>query len=139
MKDLWNLDNLKEEIKGAPNVVLKEQVEYFNETTEEIICARLIESDNEATFINDYEMITELVIIAPNLNGYRYRLLTVFSNLDPLFPVAVVANYNKDMPEILDKSEICNTYAEYEDKLEKIIGSKRTNQIVRTLYSKSTL
>lgn len=139
MSSLWNLYNLHEEVKDSPTAILNEQVEAFDMELNGVLYAQLLDSQSDVLSGRGYELISELNIIAPGLNNYVYKLLAVYSDITPLYPVLLVPLYNDDLSTNVASEIVCYDQFQFVSELSSILGAHKTNEIVRTLYTKSKM
>ncbi|WP_375446293.1 hypothetical protein [uncultured Fibrella sp.] len=124
-QNLWP-DFPTQEIKG-PKVILTEQAQYLMERTNNVLSAAVIPS----SVPNNERILYSLFVIAPLLNGYRYKLLTISFDLAVNYPLDLSWRYPGDMKKILYDEE------EFIEELRMIFNDKTTISVVSSLLSQS--
>lgn len=134
MNNLWNLKNIKSNIKNSPNSILEEQAKYFEKDVNDVLYAKINNAKLNEAKESKYKLATNFSIVSPILDNYTYVLFTVYSNPESNYPVLIEVNDNDDE---YNKYE-CNNEKEFIDSLSKILCSDKTTEIISVLYSKST-
>lgn len=134
MNNLWNLKNIKSNIKNSPNLILEEQAKYFEKGVDDVLYAKI----NNAKLIelkeSTYKLATSFSIVSPVLDNYTYVLFTVYSNPESNYPVLISLNDNE---EGYNTEYECRDEKEFIETLSQILGSEKTTDIISVLYSKS--
>lgn len=139
--DLWSFDTktLKGSIGDLPNSILKEQSEILSQKTEGVVYGTITNMKFEP--LDDkvnYNLATVFEIVVPNLDNYRYTLLTVYSRPESDYPVAIsVGNSPIKDAENFSPSYECGNKKEFIDALTKILSSAQINKNIEVLYSKA--
>ncbi|MGL5068965.1 MAG: hypothetical protein ACRC6T_14315 [Sarcina sp.] len=134
MNNLWNLKNIKSNIKNSPkviNVILEEQAKYFEKALDNVLYVSIKNTSLTENTSLTYKLATNFSIVSPTLDNYSYILFTVYSNPEKNYPVMISIN-NDDEVEYLCKDE-----TEFIKSLEKILGSEETTETISILYTKS--
>lgn len=142
MDSLWGFtkQNLKADIKGTPHGILRDQIDHFDKNTNNVLFGRM-----KNVFIKnplgEYPLATSFEIVAPSLDGYSYRLFTMYCKPESEFPVLIVKRHLEEPVDITeyDADYTCKNEQEFTEVLEKVLASDDTTRIVQTLYSKSNL
>lgn len=133
IRDLWPKDLSMISKSNSPSSILMEQAEILAQKTGDLVRAEVItpEIPIHSGFL-DYNFF----IVAPRLNHYRYRLFSIWYDLN-LYPVFFELDSDIDAEvrgkkrgELRAKSE-----QEYIDLLGKILNAEKTRRIIRTLVS----
>lgn len=140
MADLWGFSKLnKNDLQGTPHGILKEQAELFDKKTDDVLYARLKNRKLSLQVNETYHFATNFEIVAPNLDGYSYTLLTLFSMPEKDYPVAINYNANdKEDWELGDFDYTCDNEEQFLKQIEIILQSPETMDVIRNLYSKSS-
>jgi len=142
MENLWGFtkNNLKKDIGNSPHGILKDQMEYFEKNTNDVLLARIKNFrilDKEC----QYPLATSFEIVAPALDSYAYKLFTMYCKPESDFPVLVFTREAEDILSILEFNAdfLCKDEQEFISALRELLGSEDTTRIVQTLYSKCNL
>ncbi|MED3994645.1 hypothetical protein P4647_08270 [Peribacillus frigoritolerans] len=140
MPDLWGFKKIdKSDLQGTPHGLLKEQADFFDKKTDDYLYARLKNRKLPSAVDDKYYFATNFDIVAPQLDGYSYTLLTIYSMPESDFPVAISNNSTKKEEwEIEDYDHTCNNEKEFVEVIKEILQSQETMSIIRNLYSKSS-
>lgn len=124
-KNMWgNLDYL-DDIR-TPTTYLKEQGNLLSEKT-----GGLLKGDVLNTSVRDADHTeSELHIIVPTANNYRYGLLKVKYLIKGMYPLQITDYANDQKHECRDEEEFLST-------LESVLSSKSVMEILGTLFSMS--
>lgn len=145
MKDLWPSDIAARRVK-SPVGILREQASLLGKKTNNIVQAevQLLNSSTD-------ELGSAFFIVAPALNNYRYRLLTVWHEID-LYPVQIFVGdeisdelspdiqtkvYHPDFSSQPESYIVANSEEQFLDILAKIFGSNKTKGVITALLSQS--
>ena len=131
MNNLWNLKNIKSDIKNSPNVILEEQAKYFEKTVDNVLYASIKNTSLTELKSLTYKLATNFSIVSPTLDNYSYVLFTVYSNPEKNYPVMITINNDSEV------EYLCQNEAEFIKSLEKILGSEETTETISILYAKS--
>ena len=128
--DLWP-DFAPAEGELPPITILKEQASVLG-----LKLKNLIEADVE-TGTSDYQRFLRhtLVLIAPVLDFYRYKLLEVEHSATELYPVTIKAS-SGDPANPLSNSTAENQ-EEFKAALKDIFGSAETKRVIENLLAQS--
>jgi hypothetical protein len=152
IKNLWptEIDNTN---VTPPVTILNQQATMLGTVTKNIILG-----DVKARESEEYDFSYIFYIVAPALSNYRYKLLTIWHNID-LYPVIIQVEeniYNEISPSDKDKThfaflieppemerKIPNSFqAKSEDEflevLEAIFNTSKTKRIISALRAQST-
>jgi hypothetical protein len=130
MKDLWP-DFAPAEGELPPITILKEQASLLG-----LKLKNLIEADVE-TGTTDYQRFLRhsLVLIAPVLNFYRYKLLEVEHSATEMYPVTVKVSLDDPANSI---SEIkAENEDEFKAALKGVFASAQTKRVIENLLAQS--
>lgn len=142
MESLWGFtkNNLKKDIGNSPHGILKEQLEYFEKNTNDVLVGRM---KNIRINNRDYEfpLATSFEIIAPSLDSYSYKLFTMYCKPESDFPVLIYIRDTDDYESVdeFNADFTCKDENEFILALRTILSSEDTTRIVQTLYSKCNL
>ena len=131
MNNLWNLKNIKSDIKNSPNVILEEQAKYFEKTVDNVLYASIKNTSLTELKSLTYKLATNFSIVSPTLDNYSYVLFTVYSNPEKNYPVMITINNDSEV------EYLCQNEAGFIKSLEKILGSEETTETISILYAKS--
>ncbi|MGL4876159.1 MAG: hypothetical protein ACRC30_16080 [Clostridium sp.] len=131
MENLWNLKNIKRDIKNSPNMILEQQARFFEKSVDDVLYAKIENTKLVEPKKLLYGLATNFSIISPTLDNYTYILLTVYSNPEKNYPVMVVVNDEEN------SEYICKNEQEFISSLERILGAEETTETIRVLYAKS--
>ncbi|MEZ0486833.1 hypothetical protein [Fibrella aquatica] len=124
-QNLWP-DFPVQESKG-PKTILSEQARYLTEQTNNILSAAVTPS----AVPNNERIQYTLFIIAPLLNDYRYKLLTISYDLAVNYPLYITWRYEEDpKKEILSEEEFIK-------ELRMIFNDPTTISVVSSLLAQS--
>lgn len=142
MDNLWSISksDLKADNYDEPTLLLKEQIEYFDRMTNGTLYGHLSNFRVKESICEfPFGLIFE--IIAPNLNGYRYRVFTMYSSPIKEYPVLIYYGDEPDNSFINEVSAnfVCENKNDFEGVLKKILGSEDLGRIIKILYSKSMI
>lgn len=141
MENLWGFNKLdiKRGTEGSPHGILKEQLEYFEKNTSEVLRGRM-----KNITVNypdcEYRLSTSFEIVAPGLDSYSYTLFTMYCKPESDFPVLIFYRQARNFLELEGNEDfLCNNEGEFIAALKEVMGSEDTTRIVQTLYSKCNL
>lgn len=134
MDNLWNLKDIKNNIKNSPNAILEEQAKYFERGVDSVLYAKVSNVKLNEIEKTQYKLATTFSIVSPVLDNYTYVLFTVYSNPECNYPVLISVNDNGSNDD--DKYE-CSNEPEFIKALTAILGSDKTTETISVLYSKS--
>lgn len=134
MDNLWNLKDIKNNIKNSPNAILEEQAKYFERGVDSILYAKVSNVKLNETEKLQYKLATTFSIVSPVLDNYTYVLFAVYSNPECNYPVLICVNDNGDYNTI---KHTCNNEEEFINALTEILGSDKTTETISVLYAKS--
>ena len=141
-KDLWSEVDFNIETQ-TPVGLLKEQANMLSIKTNGLLKGELTISTEYSIIYNTFS------IIAPKLDSYRCALIKVVSG--PAMYPAYVYDYSgvdygegilvklsgTDRYDIPRASFVVSDYAQFESAVQKILSSKETTDIIRSLMSQS--
>jgi hypothetical protein len=145
-RDLWP-ENFQEPDSQAPVSILREQARLLGQKTQNLIEAEVrsepllvkktqnlieavVHSETLASLLVGTEgFLHTLYLVVPALEHYRYRLLRVEHQVEPLYPVTIYAE------DFRTATASCNTSEDFLDQLGIILGSDRTRRILRSLMA----
>lgn len=142
MSSLWGIkkNDLKSGYVEGPSKIIKEQIEEFDKIANGTLYGnltgfRIQEPDCE------YPLGTSFEIIAPNLNGYHYRVFTMYTDPIQDYPVLIYDEYDSDIYEITEVTAdyVCKDEEGFIDVIKIILQSEKVTKIVKTLYGKSNI
>ncbi len=131
-QNLWP-DFPTEEIKG-PKAILNEQARYLAEKTKTILLGDVVTTHRSGVFNHSF------YIVAPTLDGYRYKLFSVEHGAT-YYPLSV--NWDEEEKEENAFSRNSQYFPDVFDEqtlikyLSEILSDKRTMKIVSSLLSQS--
>jgi hypothetical protein len=130
VNDLWP-DFAPAEGELPPITILKEQASVLG-----LKLKNLIEADVE-TGTSDYQRFLRhtLVLVAPVLDFYRYKLLEVEHSATELYPVTIKAS-SGDPANPISNSKAENQ-EEFKAVLKDIFGSAETKRVIENLLAQS--
>ncbi|MDM8524327.1 hypothetical protein QUF80_13235 [Desulfococcaceae bacterium HSG8] len=145
--DLWP-ENLTTNRIKSPVTILKEQAALLGQKTQDVVQAQVRSIKpaspgyQETSAEEERRLRYEFCILAPALGNYRYKLFTVFHNVD-LYPAGFTLDegiaeemeddrFEKRETEVSAKSE-----EEFFEILKEILRSERTGEIIQVLFSQS--
>ena len=155
MTNLWPAEITEVSEVTPPVVILEQQASMLGSMTKNIILA---EVKTEESY--NYEFSYSLNIVAPVLDNYRYRLLTIWHNID-LYPVIVRVGediYNEIYKDFEDKTVFspwatqewelggqeqepdsfrADSKKEFLDILKAIFSSSKAKRIISALLAQS--
>ena len=121
-ESLWPTFSL-EELERSPKTILKEQAVFFSKSTRNILTATIRTSPYlGGTFEHEFK------IVAPQLNGYKYTLLTIHQKGVFSYPCSL---YFEDSSYDLSNED------ELLFRLREIFSSDLTKKIVSNLIAQS--
>jgi len=122
-----------------PVTILGQQATMLGSITKNIILG-----DVKARESEEYDFSYIFYIVAPALNNYRYKLLTIYHNID-LYPVTVQVEESiyKEVPKRATGERIPNSiFAISEDEFTKalkaIFNSSKAKKVISALLAQST-
>src|SRR5262245_38143551 len=86
MTDLWPTDIEKAEKLETPVSILKQQASLLGERTNQIVTAKVAQTDKDHGLPDSDDFAYVFFIAAPALGNYRYRLFTVAHGIE-LYPL----------------------------------------------------
>ena len=142
MESLWGFtkNNLKKDIENSPHGILKEQMEYFDKNTNDVLMTR-IKNVRIKQYGCEFPLATSFEIVAPSLDSYAYKLFTMYCKPESDFPVLIFTRETEGILDVTDFNAdfLCKDEQEFILALQKVLGSEDTTRIVQTLYSKCNL
>lgn len=134
MNNLWNLKDIKNNIKNSPNSILEEQAKYFEKGVGDILYAKVknVKLNEEQKL--KYKLATTFSIVSPVLDNYTYVLFSVYSNPESNYPVLISVNDNGENDTM---NYECSNEDDFVKSLSQILGSEKTTETISVLYSKS--
>ena len=128
--DLWP-DFAPAEGELPPITILKEQASVLG-----LKLKNLIEADVE-TGTSDYQRFLRhtLVLVAPVLDFYRYKLLEVEHSATELYPVTIKASSGDPANPISNST--AENQEEFKAALKDIFGSAETKRVIENLLAQS--
>lgn len=122
--NLWPEFSLDEVIR-SPKTVLNEQAEFLANGTKNLLTA------NVNSYNNDFnEIAHDFIIIAPNLNGYRYKLFTLTHDSIMVYPCEIYEHNYGGTLEIDNESQLLAA-------LKVIFSNETTKKVIKSLISQS--
>ena len=122
-----------------PVTILGQQATMLGSITKNIILG-----DVKARESEEYDFSYIFYIVAPALSNYRYKLLTIYHNID-LYPVTVQVEENiyKEVPKRATGERIPNSIFaisenEFTEVLKAIFNSNKAKRVVSALLAQST-
>lgn len=70
MNNLWNLKNIKSNIKNSPNSILEEQAKYFEKDVNDVLYAKINNAKLNEFKESKYKLATSFSIVSPILDNY---------------------------------------------------------------------
>ncbi|MEK7400291.1 MAG: hypothetical protein AAB116_25380 [Candidatus Poribacteria bacterium] len=139
--DLWP-DTIKVEKMITPVIILRQQASLLGKKTKNIIQGKVEKGTDDTNGLFDYT----LYIVAPALNDYRYRLLSISYGIH-LYPLTIKIEDEEILSEIPPKFS-CTTYKsgisikpnseeEFKEVLKAIFNSKKVLRVISVLLSQS--
>jgi hypothetical protein len=130
MNDLWP-DFAPAEGEVPPVTILKEQAAVLG-----LKLKNLIEADVE-TGTTDYQRYLRhtLFLVAPVLNFYRYRLLSVEHAATQMYPATIYVL--SDDPATLPAPIKAETEDEFKAELKKVFSGAHTKKVIENLLAQS--
>jgi hypothetical protein len=119
--DLWG-DLPEVESLRTPLVILKEQAEVLKEKTEGLLVGEIIQKQTGINFIYD------LSIVAPTLNNYVYKLLTVVHGIG-FYPARIIDQQSQGV------QKKCSNEEEYKQGLREILSSNNNRAVISKLLT----
>ena len=132
VNDLWP-DFAPADGEVPPITILKEQASVLG-----LKLKNLIEADVETAAPDCYDqrfLVHTLVLVAPVLNFYRYRLLEVQHSATELYPVTIKAS--SDDPANAISNIRADNQDEFKDALKNIFASAQTKRVIENLLAQS--
>jgi hypothetical protein len=122
-----------------PVTILEQQASMLGNMTKNIILGDIKARESE-----EYDFSYVFYIIAPALSNYRYKLLTIYHNID-LYPIVVQVEENIykeiDKPEYFHGNVFYSFKVSLEDKfldiLKAIFNSSKAKKVISALYAQS--
>lgn len=157
MIDLWPQDIIENNESRAPVTILKEQAALLGQKTKNLLKAEVrwytpgtLEkvSSNELRYLFDTVQEAQgevqqsfsyaFYFVAPTLDNYRYKLLTISHGI-PWYPV--MFKIDKGISSEIsgqNKPIIANSEEEFIDILEKIFKANKTKQIMKSILAQTS-
>ncbi|MEI2664047.1 hypothetical protein [Rossellomorea sp. LJF3] len=140
MKDLWGFNKLtKNDIKSLPQGILKEQAELFEKKTDDMLFLKTPTRSLKYKVDEKYGLATNFEIVAPYLDGYSYTLFTMYSSPENDYPVALAFDADDIDGPFASSDYECKNETQFLEKLQEILSSQDTINIIKSLYSKSII
>lgn len=124
-KNLWPAF-LLDELPITPKKILNEQADFLAKRTKNILTGKIRVNPLES---NHSEIHYDFDIIAPNLNGYRYRLFQIKHDTILFYPCTLIEGF--------DTYHIINSEDELLSKLQEIFNSIQTQNVIKSLIAQS--
>lgn len=122
VRDLWPSD-IGVATLVTPVSILREQAALLGEKTGNLVQAEVKTSSNGPSVIHSF------ILIAPAMNGYRYRLLSAVHNVE-VYPLNITF-------EPTSASRSVKTEQEFTEYLRELLSSEKTINIVKSLIAQS--
>ncbi|MCH8828670.1 MAG: hypothetical protein IID45_03730 [Planctomycetes bacterium] len=126
LQSLWPEDVEVEDVL-TPLTILKFQADELKKRTNGRLRAEI------ETAVEDSDVTHLFDVIAPSLNNYRIRLLTVCHNCDRVYPAKVQSDAIK---LTWRQSSAAPTQSEFSDLIGKILQSDFTRSLVQSLLAR---
>lgn len=129
MVDLWPNDFGVVDIR-TPASILREQASKLGEKTKNVVEAEVRESVTKPYWANSGDFAYDFNILAPLLNGYRYKLFTMSYPIH-MYPVRIGVDIDIALEIVEQHSDLNNAptstsqrvfYAQSEEEYIKLIG-----------------
>lgn len=142
-ENLWKIKKITKEKFISPMTILKDQANFLEKDTENLLRVELVTSqvDNPFNFELKYSLRTEFFIISDAMSGYRYKLLTLYSNPLLRYPVGI-CNYNNKIHLNVDKYNLdafCNDEEQFRRALDSLFNKAETIEAITMLYNNSKI
>lgn len=142
MESLWGIskEEFTNELVDRPTQIIKEQIEYFDKMTKGTLFGHL-----NSHRIQDpdcsYPIALTFEIVAPNLNGYRYRIFTMYTKAVQEFPVLLFSELEPDEDSIFEVNAdyVCPNEKAFVEAICEILKSDDVTNIIKTLFAKSRI
>jgi hypothetical protein len=121
-RNLWG-DSFKPELIRTPYIIWREQASLLGQLTD-----NLIEATTERSRMSTIHIEVKLSIIAPALENYTYRVLSVIYKVDQIYPLEVI-----DHQTLV--TETCENEEQFIDTIGKILSSDRVKTVINSLLS----
>ena len=136
--DLWP-DKIKVDKVITPVIILRQQASLLGKKTKNIVQADVL---NVKIVAELYDFHYALYLVASALNNYRYRLLDIFYNVSPLYPMKVEVEsdiYNEISSKFKSPEQNIGAFSEEDFKniLREIFNSAKVKRIISVLLSQS--
>ncbi|HGJ66429.1 TPA: hypothetical protein ENS27_13785 [bacterium] len=137
--DLWPDKIAIDEKIITPVTILRQQASLLSDKTQNVLEGEVEDVKNTS---EPYDFHYAFYIIAPNLNNYRYRLLDIFYNISPLYPLRVELEtdiYKEISPKFKSQKRTIGATSEKDflDLLKEIFNSKKVLRVISVLLSQS--
>ncbi len=119
-RNMWG-DLQATQVIETPLAYVQEQANLLTQNTNGVLMGGVRKGQFEK------RMMLDLDIVVPNLNGYRYTVLSVIHNPVEIYPLTIMDHVNEDECK-------CETEAVFLGKLEEILSSERVHKVVEMLY-----
>lgn len=123
-KNLWG-ELPSGELLTSPSAILREQAEILTDHTKGLLVGKVVPGGQA----KDDSMLFHFDIVAPFLNDYRYRLISVHHPVT-LYPV-------KMMDRLRSIETTSNSEEEFVENLANTLASDETRQIIAALLAQS--
>jgi len=138
MTNLWPAEITEVSEITPPVVILEQQATMLGDMTKNIVLAEVKAEESKT-----YEFSYTFDIVAPILDNYRYRLLTIYHHIDfyPLI-IAVEKEIYQDI-KLSDKTKKesmaleVDSESKFLEELRKIFRSNKTKRIISALLAQS--
>ena len=141
MTDLWPADIEKAEKLETPVSILKQQASLLGERTNQVVIAKVAQTEKEHALPDSDDFAYDFFIAAPALGNYRYRLFTLTYGIE-LYPL--VFKLDTDIKAELAPKPASprydlrvNSKEEYLEALKKIFAAHKTVKLVRAIIGQS--
>lgn len=120
--NLWPEFSLDEVVR-SPKMILTEQAEFLAKGTKNLLNANI-----KVTAFSDNSIIYYFEIVAPNLNGYKYNLFTLYQQDIFFYPLTLSRN---------EERYLINNEADLLEALKSVFSADLTKRIINSLIAQS--
>jgi len=141
IRNLWPTD-IEVTSVTPPVTILGQQATMLGNMTKNIILG-----DVKARESEEYDFSYIFYIVAPALNNYRYKLLTIYHNID-LYPVTIQVeedifnevpkSITRAIGERIPNSIFAKSEEQFTEVLKAIFNSSKAKKVISALLAQST-